>query len=164
MQKNLHKDLYSKKNKKIKYPTVKNISISPSDKNDYEIQENVCLSKKKYNRLAIFTTLIASGLIIFAYSFLVVSSQNEISLLSVDQNDTISEDSISSSTTTSTTTSSTHFNININFYNNKYQQLRQLLLFLLLLKIYLTHRINLQFLVYILVISIRNSIMKLKLR
>ena len=61
----------------------------------------------KFNRLAIFTTLIASGLIIFAYSFISKSSQNEISLLSVDQNDTISEDSISSSTTTSTTSSTT---------------------------------------------------------
>ena len=106
MQKNLHKDLYSKKNKKIKYPTVKNISISPSKKNNYKTEKNVTfLRMNKFNRLAIFTTLIASGLIIFAYSFFSKSSQNEISLLSVDQNDTISEDSISSSTTTSTTSS-----------------------------------------------------------
>ena len=64
---------------------------------------SLLLSKKKFNRLKIFTTLIASGLIIFGYSFFSNSSQNEISLLSVDQNDTISEDSISSTTTTTTT-------------------------------------------------------------
>ena len=74
--------------------------------------------KKKYNRLAIFTTLIASGLIIFGYSFFSSSSQNEINLLSVDQNDTISEvfyfnnnnnnnNNINTSTTTSTSTTTT---------------------------------------------------------
>ena len=72
MQKNLHKDLYSKKNKKIKYPTVKNISISPSKKNNYKTEKNVTfLRMNKFNRLAIFTTLIASGLIILPIHFLV---------------------------------------------------------------------------------------------
>ncbi len=111
MHKNLHKDLYSKRNKKKNYPPVNNISISPSDKVNYETEENVTvIRKKKYNRLAIFTTLIASGLIIFGYSSLSSSPQNEINLLSVDHKNTISEDSISttsSSTTSSTTTSST---------------------------------------------------------
>ncbi len=113
MQKKLHKDLYSKKNKKKKYPPVKNISISPSKINNYKTEKNVtALRTNKFNRLAIFTTLIASGLIIFAYSFFSKTTQNELSLFSVDQNDTISEDSISTtsattSTTTSTTTTST---------------------------------------------------------
>ncbi len=109
MQKKLHKDLYSKKNKKKKYPPVKNISISPSKINNYKTEKNVtALRTNKFNRLAIFTTLIASGLIIFAYSFFSKTTQNELSLLSVDQNDTISEDSISTtSATTSTTTSTT---------------------------------------------------------
>ena len=66
MHKNLHKDLYSKRNKKKNYPPVNNLSISPSDKDNYETEENVTLSnRKKFNRLAIFTTLIVSGLIIF---------------------------------------------------------------------------------------------------
>ena len=112
MHKNLHKDLYSKRNKKKNYPPVNNISISTSHKDNYETEENVTvISKKKYNRLAIYTTLIASGLIIFGYSFFSSSSQNEINLLSVDQNEIISEDSIStttlSSTTSTTSTSST---------------------------------------------------------
>ena len=109
MHKNLHKDLYSKRNKKKNYPPVNNISVTPTDNIDNETEENVLVaSKKKYNRLAIFTTLIASGIIIFGYSFFSSSSQNEINLLSVDQNDTSSEDSTTTtSTTTSTTTTST---------------------------------------------------------
>ena len=92
MHKNLHKDLYSKRNKKKNYPPVNNISITPTDNIDNETVENVLVaSKKKYNRLAIFTTLIASGIIIFSYSFFSSSSQNEINLISVDQNDKISE-------------------------------------------------------------------------
>ena len=105
MHKNLYKDLYSKRYEKKYYPPVNNISITPTDNIDNETEKNVLVaSKKKYNRLAIFTTLIASGIIIFGYSFFSSSSQNEINLLSVDQNDTISEDS---TTTTSTTTSTT---------------------------------------------------------
>ena len=109
MHKNLHKDLYSKRNKKKNYPPVNNISVTPTDNIDNETEENVLVaSKKKYNRLAIFTTIIASGIIIFGYSFFSSSSQNEINLLSVDQNDTSSEDSTTTtSTTTSTTTTST---------------------------------------------------------
>ena len=85
MHKNLHKDLYSKRNKKKNYPPVNNISITPTDNIDNETVENVLVaSKKKYNRLAIFTTLIASGIIIFSYSFFSSSSQNEINLISVD--------------------------------------------------------------------------------
>ena len=100
MHKNLHKDLYSKKNKKKNYPPVNNISITPTDNIDNETEENVLVaSKKKYNRLAVFTTLIASGIIIFGYSFFSSSSENEISLLSVDLNDTISENSITSTST-----------------------------------------------------------------
>ena len=82
--KNLHKDLYSKRNKKKNYPPVNNISISPSDKDNYETEENVTvISKKKYKRLAIYSTLIASGLIIFGYSSFTNSSQDEINLLSI---------------------------------------------------------------------------------
>ena len=105
MHKNLHKDLYSKRNKRKKYPPVNNITISPSDKDNYETEENVTvISKKKYNRLAIYATLIASGLIIFGYSFFSSSSQKEINLLSVDHNEIISEDSTSTTSTTTTTT------------------------------------------------------------
>ena len=43
MHKNLHKDLYSKRNKKKNYPPVNNISISPSDKDNYETEENVTM-------------------------------------------------------------------------------------------------------------------------
>ena len=75
MHKKLHKDLYSKRNKKKYYPPVNNISISPSDNVNYETEEDVTvIGKKKYNRLAIFTTLIASGLIIFGYSIFSSSS------------------------------------------------------------------------------------------
>ena len=75
MHKNLHKDLYSKRNKKKYYPSVNNISISPSDNVEYDTEENVTVdNRKKYNRLAIFTTLVASGLIIFGYSFFSSSS------------------------------------------------------------------------------------------
>ena len=41
MHKNLHKDLYSKRNEKKYYPPVINISISPSDNIDYETEENI---------------------------------------------------------------------------------------------------------------------------
>ena len=49
-----------------------------------KIEENVTVvNKKKYNRLAIFTTLIVSGLllIIFGYYFSISSSQNEIQFI-----------------------------------------------------------------------------------
>ena len=106
LHKNLHKDLYSKKNKKKNYLSVNNISITPTDNDDNGIEENVLLAnKKKYYRLSLFSTLIASGLIIFAYSFFSSSSQNEINLLSVVQNDTASEDTFSTTTSSSTTTS-----------------------------------------------------------
>ena len=82
MHKNLHKDLYSKRNKKKNYPPVNKTTIIPSDNDDIEIEGRVeVVNKKKYNRLAIFTTLIASGIIIFSYSFFSSSSQNEINLL-----------------------------------------------------------------------------------
>ena len=68
MHKNLHKDLYSKRNKKKNYP-VNNTTKILSDNDDIEIEESVgVVNKKKYNRLALFTTIIASGLIIFGYS------------------------------------------------------------------------------------------------
>ena len=52
MHKNLHKDLYSKRNKKKYYPSVNNISISPSDNVNYETEEDVTvIVKKKYNML-----------------------------------------------------------------------------------------------------------------
>jgi len=111
MHKNLHKDLYSKRNKKKKYLPVNKITIFPSDKEDIEIEESVgVVNKKKYNRLALLTTIIASGLIIFGYSFFNSNSQSEINLISVEQNETISEDfnaTTSSTSTTSTTTTST---------------------------------------------------------
>ena len=50
MHKKLHKDLYSKRNKKKYYPSVNNISISPSDNVNYETEEDVTvIVKKKYN-------------------------------------------------------------------------------------------------------------------
>ena len=106
MHKNLHKDLYSKRNEKKYYPPVSNISISLSDIVDYETEEYVSVvSKKKYNRLALFTTIIASGLIIFGYSIFSSNSQSEINLVSVEQNETISEDSNTTTSSTSTPTS-----------------------------------------------------------
>ena len=47
MHKKLHKDLYSKRNKKKNYPPVNNISISPSDKGKYKTEENVTVNSKK---------------------------------------------------------------------------------------------------------------------
>ena len=108
MHKNLHKDLFSKRKKKKIYPPVNNLSITPSDNVDNETEKNVAVvSKKKYNLLSLFTTLIASGLIIFGYSIFRSSSQTEINLLSIEQIDTISENSISNTTSTSSTTTST---------------------------------------------------------
>ena len=105
MHKNLHKDLYSKRNKKKNYPPVNKTTIIPSDNDDIEIEGSVdVVNKKKYNGLALFTTIIASGLIIFGYSIFSSSSHNEINLISIEQNDTISEDT---STTTSLSTTST---------------------------------------------------------
>ena len=108
MHKNLHKDLYSKRNKKKSYPPVNKITIIPPDNGGNEIEENVgVVNKKKYNRLALFTTIIASGLIIFGYSIFSSNSQSEINLLSVEQNETISEDSNVTTSSTTTSTSST---------------------------------------------------------
>ena len=62
MHKKLHKDLFSKRNKKKNYPPVNKTTIIPSDKDDIEIEGSVdVVNKKKYNRLALFTTIIASG-------------------------------------------------------------------------------------------------------
>ena len=47
MHKKLHKDLYSKRNKKKNYPPVNNISISPSDKVNYVTEKNVTVISKK---------------------------------------------------------------------------------------------------------------------
>ena len=108
MHKNLHKDLYSKRNKKKNYPPVNKTTIISSDNDDIEIEGSVdVVNKKKYNRLALFTTIIASGLIIFGYSVFSSNSQSEINLLSVEQNETISEDSNVTTTSTSSTTTST---------------------------------------------------------
>ena len=108
MHKNLHKDLYSKRNKKKNYPPVNKTTIIPSDNDDIEIEESVdVVNKKKYNRLALFTTIIASGLIIFGYSIFSSNSQSEINLLSVEQNETISEDSNATTSTSTTSTSTT---------------------------------------------------------
>ena len=108
MHKNLHKDLYSKRNKKKNYPPVNKTTIIPSDNDDIEIEGSVdVVNKKKYNRLALFTTIIASGLIIFGYSIFSSNSQSEINLISVEQNETISEDSNATTSSTTTSTSST---------------------------------------------------------
>ena len=108
MHKNLHKDLYSKRNKKKNYPPVNKTTTIPSDNDDIEIEESVgVVNKKKYNLLALFTTIIASGLIIFGYSIFSRNSQSEINLLSIEQNETISEDSNATTSSTTTSTSST---------------------------------------------------------
>ena len=108
MHKNLHKDLYSKRNKKRNYPPVNKTTIIPSDNDDIEIEGSVgVVNKKKYNRLALFTTIIASGLIIFGYSIFSSNSQSEINLLSVEQNETISVDSNTTTSSTTTPTSTT---------------------------------------------------------
>ena len=49
MHKNLHKDLYYKRNKKKYYPPVNKISLTPTDNVDDETVDNVVVaSKKKY--------------------------------------------------------------------------------------------------------------------
>ena len=108
MHKNLHKNLYSKRNKKKNYPPVNKITITPSDKFDKETEESFSDdSFKNKSLLVIFSSLIISGLIIFGYSFFSSPSQSEINLLSVKPNDTITENSISTTTSTTTSTSTT---------------------------------------------------------
>ncbi len=108
MHKNLHKDLNSKRNKKKNYPLVNKTTIIPSDNDDIEIEESVgVVNKRKYNLLGLFTTIIASGIIIFGYSIFSRNSQSEINLISVEQNETISEDSNTRTSSTTTPISST---------------------------------------------------------
>ncbi len=108
MHKKLYKDLFSKRNKKKNYPPVNKLTIIPLDKDNIENEESIgVINKKKYNRLALFTTIIASGLIIFGYSFFNSNSQSELNLLSVEQNETISEDSNVTTSSTTTPTSLT---------------------------------------------------------
>ena len=108
MHKKLHKDLFSKRNEKKNYPPVNKFTINPLDKDDIENEESIgVINKKKSTRLALFSTIIASGLIIFGYSFFNSNSQSELNLLSVEQNETISEDSNVTTSSTTTPTSLT---------------------------------------------------------
>jgi len=108
MHKKLHKNLYSKKNKKKNYPFVNNKSIIPSYKFDNETEERLTLvSKKNRYLIPIFSSLIVTGLIIFVNLSFNSSSESEINLLTVESKNTIVDSVISSTTSTSTTTSST---------------------------------------------------------
>jgi len=108
MHKKLHKNLYSKKNKKKNYPFVNNKSIIPSYKFDNETEERLTLvSKKNKYLIPIFSSLILTGLIIFVNLSFNSSSESEINLLTVESKNTIVDSVISSTTSTSTTTSST---------------------------------------------------------
>ncbi len=107
MHKKLHKNLYSKKNKKKNYPFV-NKSIILSYKFDNETEERLTLvSKKNTYLIPIFSSLIVSGLIIFVNLSFNSSSESEINLLTVESKNTIVDSVISPTTSTSTTTSST---------------------------------------------------------
>ncbi len=76
MHKNLHKNLYSKRNKKKNFPPV-NKTIIPSENIANEIEDSVgVVNKKKYNLLGLLTNIFASGLIIFVYSIFSISSIN----------------------------------------------------------------------------------------
>ena len=108
MHKKLHKNLYSKKNKKKNYPFVNNKSIIPSYKFDNETEERLTLvSKKNRYLIPIFSSLIVTGLIIFVNLSFNSSSESEINLLTVESKNTIVDSVISSTTSTSTTISST---------------------------------------------------------
>ena len=107
MHKNLHKNLYSKRDKKHNYPPVNKITTS-TDNVDNETEQKLTVdSIKNKSLLTIFSSLIISGLIIFGYSLINSSSQSEIILSSVKPIDIIYEDSISATTSTSSTTTST---------------------------------------------------------
>ena len=54
MHKNLHKDLYSKRNKKKNYPPVNKTTIIPSDNDDIEIEGSV--DAVSYTHLTLPTT------------------------------------------------------------------------------------------------------------
>jgi len=108
MHKNLHKNLYSKRNKKKNYPPVNNKSITPSYNIDNETEESLTLvSKKNKYLIPIFSLLIVTGLIIFVNSSISNSSERQINLLTVESKNTISDIVISSTTSTSSTTTST---------------------------------------------------------
>ncbi len=108
MHKKLHKNLYSKKNKKKNYPFENNKSIIPSYKFDNETEERLTLvSKKNKYLIPLFSSLILTGLIIFVNLSFNSSSESEINLLTVESKNTIVDSVISSTTSTSTTTSST---------------------------------------------------------
>ncbi len=108
MHKKLHKNLYSKKNKKKNYPFVNNKSIIPSYKFDNETEERLTLVGKKNRYLIpIFSSLIVTGLIIFVNLSFNSSSENEINLLTLESKNTNVDSVISATTSTSTTTSST---------------------------------------------------------
>ena len=90
MHKKLHKNLYSKKNKKTNYPFVNNKSIIPSYKFDNETEERLTLvSKKNRYLIPIFSSLIVTGLIIFVNLSFNSSSESEINLLTVESKNTI---------------------------------------------------------------------------
>ena len=105
MQKKLHKDLYSKRNKKRTYPSVNKKTTISLDNLDNETKESLSYaSKKNKNFLPIFSSFILTGLIIFGYSYFSSSSENEVNLQSVEPIDNISENSIPTTTSISSTT------------------------------------------------------------
>ncbi len=107
MHKKLHKYLHLNRNKKISYPHVSKKRIISSDKLDNKFERGLKVkSKDNKNLLPILSTIIVSGLIIFGYSIFNSSTEGDINLLTVETKDTISENSISSTTSTSSSTSS----------------------------------------------------------
>ena len=108
MHKKLHKDLHLKRNKKKTYPPINNKTIILKDKLNSKVEENfTAVEKNNKYLLSALSSLIISGLIIFGYSFISSSSENDVSLLSVEPKNPISETIVTSTIVTTSSTTST---------------------------------------------------------
>jgi len=108
LHKKLHNNLHLKRNKKKNYRPINNKSIISIDKLDSNVVEKFStIDKKNKYLLPTFSSLIISGLIIFGYSFFSSQSESDISLLSVEPKNTISENIVTSTTITPSLTTST---------------------------------------------------------
>ena len=107
MHKKLHKDLYLKRNKTRTYPLL--------NQNVDNNLEKTFVNDIKNNTLRTLSAFIISGLIIFGYTAVINTQENENNLVTVTPTDAIS-DNISSPTTfiTTNTTSSTSTSTTIN--------------------------------------------------
>ena len=108
MHKKLHKDFHLKRNKKKKYPSINKKTVILTNKlNSKDDVKLTTVGKKNKYILSIFSSLIVSGLIIFGYSFFSGSSESEISLLSIEPINTISENMVTTTTITKFSPTST---------------------------------------------------------